>query len=181
MWIFKIFPMYCFTEGVINVPSKDLFGATEDPVNNDKNSLDMDIAGGALLFLGLHTIFDTLLLIFIEFVLAKIIRMIKIDVKDDDVPEDEDVTAEKTRVSNFTDEDDSKMAVKADKLRKTYVTGPTKRILACKEVSFGLEFGECFALLGINGAGKTTTFKMLTGDVAPTAGNMKICGYDVKK
>ena len=42
--------------------------------------------------------------------------------------------------------------------------------VAVKNVSFGLEFGECFALLGVSGAGKTTTFKCLTGEEIPSAG-----------
>jgi ABC-type multidrug transport system ATPase subunit len=29
---------------------------------------------------------------------------------------------------------------------------------AIKDISFGLEYGECFALLGVSGAGKTTLF-----------------------
>lgn len=40
--------------------------------------------------------------------------------------------------------------------------------LAVKNVSFGLEFGECFALLGVSGAGKTTCFKCLTGEMYPS-------------
>ncbi len=36
---------------------------------------------------------------------------------------------------------------------------------------------QCFGLLGINGAGKTTTFKMLTGDISPTAGDAFLNGY----
>ena len=48
-------------------------------------------------------------------------------------------------------------------------------------VSFGLDYGECFALLGVNGAGKSTTFKSLTRDIAPTKGEIKIQGYDVQK
>ena len=32
------------------------------------------------------------------------------------------------------------------------------KIRAVDNLSFGLEFGECFALLGVSGAGKTTTF-----------------------
>ena len=39
---------------------------------------------------------------------------------------------------------------------------------AVKNVSFGLEFGECFALLGVSGAGKTTCFKCLTGEMYPS-------------
>lgn len=39
--------------------------------------------------------------------------------------------------------------------------------------------GECFGLLGVNGAGKTTTFKMLTGDITPTAGDALVCNQSV--
>jgi ABC-type multidrug transport system ATPase subunit len=45
-------------------------------------------------------------------------------------------------------------------------------------LSFGLECGECFALLGITGAGKTTTFKCLTGEEMPDSGSLKIEGVD---
>jgi len=37
--------------------------------------------------------------------------------------------------------------------------------MAVEKVSFGLDAGECFALLGVNGAGKTTTFKSLTNEI----------------
>lgn len=40
---------------------------------------------------------------------------------------------------------------------------------------------QCFGLLGVNGAGKTTIFKMLTGDVIPSSGNILIrnkTGYE---
>lgn len=40
--------------------------------------------------------------------------------------------------------------------------------------------GSIYGFLGPNGAGKTTTIKMLTGLSKPTAGEMKICGKDVK-
>lgn len=55
----------------------------------------------------------------------------------------------------------------------------TNPLIATKHVSFSLEYGDCFALLGINGAGKTTTFKILTGELAATAGEVKICDHDV--
>jgi ABC-type multidrug transport system ATPase subunit len=41
---------------------------------------------------------------------------------------------------------------------------------AVNDVSFGLEYGECFALLGVSGAGKTTCFKCLTGEILPSSG-----------
>jgi ATP-binding cassette subfamily A (ABC1) protein 3 len=64
--------------------------------------------------------------------------------------------------------------VKADHLRKLYGNK-----VACKDVSFGLNFGDCFALLGVNGAGKTSTFKMLTGEVVPTKGDSFIVSHNV--
>jgi len=42
-----------------------------------------------------------------------------------------------------------------------------------------LEYGECFALLGVSGAGKTTLFKCLTGEVFPSTGEITIGGFDV--
>lgn len=52
--------------------------------------------------------------------------------------------------------------------------------MAVERTSFGLDFGEVFALLGVNGAGKTTTFKSLTNDINPTSGTIRINGKDVK-
>jgi len=47
------------------------------------------------------------------------------------------------------------------------------------EVSFSLNKGEVLGFLGPNGAGKSTTMKMLTGNLAPTSGSVKICGIDM--
>jgi len=48
-------------------------------------------------------------------------------------------------------------------------------------LNFGLNTGECFALLGVNGAGKSTTFKSLTREIIPTSGLIKIGGFDLNK
>lgn len=52
-------------------------------------------------------------------------------------------------------------------------------VKAVDNVSFGLEYGECFALLGISGAGKTSIFKCLTGEIYPTSGVLSINGANV--
>ncbi len=50
---------------------------------------------------------------------------------------------------------------------------------AVSDVSFTLSQGEVLGFLGPNGAGKYTTMKMLTGNLAPSFGSVKICGIDV--
>ncbi len=48
-------------------------------------------------------------------------------------------------------------------------------------ISFYVAQSEIFGLLGPNGAGKTTTILMLLGMTEPTAGEIKVCGYDPNK
>ncbi len=48
------------------------------------------------------------------------------------------------------------------------------------DVSFDIQQGEVFGFLGPNGAGKTTTIRMLVGLIRPTAGTVRICGYDIR-
>lgn len=50
---------------------------------------------------------------------------------------------------------------------------------AVSNVSFTLSKGQVLGFLGPNGAGKSTTMKMLTGNLAPTNGAVKICGIDM--
>ncbi len=46
-------------------------------------------------------------------------------------------------------------------------------------ISFKVEEGETFGLLGSNGSGKTTTFNMLSGLMAPSSGTIRILGKKV--
>ena len=50
---------------------------------------------------------------------------------------------------------------------------------AIRDLDLELAHGEVFALLGPNGAGKTTTVRLLTGLIAPSAGNAWLDGVDV--
>ena len=50
---------------------------------------------------------------------------------------------------------------------------------AVTDVSFAIEQGEIVGLLGPNGSGKSTIFRMLTGYLVPTSGNIEVAGNDV--
>lgn len=49
---------------------------------------------------------------------------------------------------------------------------------AVKDISFSIEKGEIVGYIGPNGAGKSTTIKMLSGILLPTAGNIKVNGFN---
>lgn len=52
---------------------------------------------------------------------------------------------------------------------------------ALNDVSFSVHSGECTMLLGPNGAGKSTLFSLITRLYDSREGNIKLCGYDVRK
>jgi ABC-2 type transport system ATP-binding protein len=51
--------------------------------------------------------------------------------------------------------------------------------LAVDNVSFEVRRGEVLGFLGPNGAGKSTTMQMITGNLAPTTGSIRINGIDM--
>ncbi len=64
------------------------------------------------------------------------------------------------------------------KVSKTYNDG---EVVAVNEVSFEVERGELFGLIGPDGAGKTSLFRILTTLLIPDGGEAKVLGHDVVK
>ena len=64
--------------------------------------------------------------------------------------------------------------VEIEHLTKTYGTQN-----AVDNISFTAGKGEIVGFLGPNGAGKSTTMKIATGYLPPTAGTVRVAGYDV--
>jgi ABC-2 type transport system ATP-binding protein len=64
--------------------------------------------------------------------------------------------------------------IEVENLTKRY--GPT---LAVSDVNFEVQKGEILGFLGPNGAGKTTTMRVITGYFPPSAGRVRVAGYDV--
>jgi ABC-2 type transport system ATP-binding protein len=52
---------------------------------------------------------------------------------------------------------------------------------AVDRLSLRVEAGELFAFLGPNGAGKTTTLKLICGLLFPTAGTVRVAGFDLQR
>src|SRR5882724_6413519 len=53
--------------------------------------------------------------------------------------------------------------------------------VALQGISFTVEQGKIFGLLGPNGGGKTTTFRILSTLLKPTSGKASICGLDISR
>jgi ABC-2 type transport system ATP-binding protein len=52
-------------------------------------------------------------------------------------------------------------------------------VLAVDHLNLVVEAGTFYGFLGTNGAGKSTTIKMLTGLLSPSAGKVRVLGYDM--
>jgi ABC-2 type transport system ATP-binding protein len=68
-------------------------------------------------------------------------------------------------------------AIEVDGLAKRYDGG----VEALRGVSFEVQPGEVFGLLGRNGAGKSTTVRILTTLIRATAGEARVGGFDVRR
>jgi ABC-2 type transport system ATP-binding protein len=64
-------------------------------------------------------------------------------------------------------------AIQIDSLRKSYGD-----VTAVDDLSLDVDEGELFGLLGPNGAGKTTTIEVLTGQLVPDSGRLRVLGAD---
>lgn len=67
-------------------------------------------------------------------------------------------------------------AIEVHGLKKSY-----KKASVLRDVSFTVEKGTIFALLGANGSGKTTTINILTTLITADGGTAIVCGCDVAK
>lgn len=64
-----------------------------------------------------------------------------------------------------------KKVVEVENLSKSY-----GQFNALQDTSFSIYEGKIYGLLGRNGAGKTTLMKMITAEIFPTSGNLKVFG-----
>jgi len=68
------------------------------------------------------------------------------------------------------------MGIAVNNISKSY-----KKIKAVENISFNVNDGELFGLIGPDGAGKTTIFRILTTLLVANEGSAKVAGFDVIK
>ena len=61
---------------------------------------------------------------------------------------------------------------------RSIVDPEVRQVRAVQDLSLRVEPGEIIGLVGPNGAGKSTTIKMLTGILMPSAGQVRVAGFN---
>lgn len=90
------------------------------------------------------------------------------------------VTTDKEQVNSRSKTEHDKEQASSPKA--IVVTGLSKQYpdkTAVDNISFSVDKGSIFSLLGVNGAGKTTTIKMLCGLTRPTGGEAYVLSHDI--
>ena len=68
------------------------------------------------------------------------------------------------------------MSISVKNISKKY-----KTVLALQNITFEVQEGELFGLIGPDGAGKTTLFRLLTTLLLPNEGSATVADYDMVK
>ncbi|XP_014474957.1 PREDICTED: ATP-binding cassette sub-family A member 13 isoform X2 [Dinoponera quadriceps] len=173
-YILMIFPQYAFGDALVQISTNDITSELLQRFHMDtyQSPLGWDLLGIHYVFLVVIGGILFVLNLVIECRIFPNVRKQKISYEI--AEEDEDVARERLRVEAGMVDD----TLKTLKLRKEYrsVYGTN---VAVQNLSFGVQAGKCFGLLGVNGAGKSTTFKMLTTEIIPTAGEIVLRGKEI--
>ena len=194
-----LFPHYCLGQGLLDMSIVYHTDEVKKTYGYKPNSslFKYENIGQNIIFMFLQGIFFFTLNLFIEYNFFRKTKSTNIDVENfiatDENSLDEDVVAEKNRILNEEirsskkheiEELDDVVAhkeigtdfVKFVNLKKNYKKNRTLSV-AVNSVSLGINKGECFGLIGFNGAGKTTIFKMMTGQIPISSGEIYVNGH----
>ncbi|XP_071594787.1 ATP-binding cassette sub-family A member 13 [Heliangelus exortis] len=171
-WVFIIFPQFCLGQGLIELSYNQIkFDLTSNfGIDSYVSPFEMNFLGWIFVEMALQ---GTLLLLLRLFLHWDLLHKLRDQCSINNIvgpSEDIDVEMERQRLFGGRTGNDVLLLYN---LRKCY-GGFSKKNTAVESISLGIPRGECFGLLGTNGAGKSTTFKMLTGDIIPSAGRAVI-------
>uniref|UniRef100_A0A5S6Q022 ABC transporter domain-containing protein n=1 Tax=Trichuris muris TaxID=70415 RepID=A0A5S6Q022_TRIMR len=157
----------------------NIYSSREFPTEAVDNCLlDWDVLGKPIVIMLIEGAISVLLLLIIEYrgdwdgirpFFNKLTRP-----EDFSHEENVDAPTEKANVLPKSEKEEQEaIALKVVNLTKDYFSWFNKATAAAVDnVCFELRRGECLGLLGQNGAGKTTIFKMITGELKKSAGNV---------
>lgn len=171
-YAFLAFPQYAFAGGLVdltkNYVQAEIFLRFGDDTYVDP--FGTEILGLNLVVLGVQGVFFFCVNLVFEWMpeVYLWIERRRNPLPSDLPSEDGDVRRERRRVLDDGRRDDP---LRVENLYKVY-NGVAGKTVAVDRVCLGIPRGECFGLLGINGAGKTTVFRMLTGELRPTHGEV---------
>ncbi|XP_067284959.1 phospholipid-transporting ATPase ABCA1 [Pseudorasbora parva] len=170
-----VFPHFCLGRGLMDMARNQAMANIYLNLGEDRfvNPLNWDLVGKNLFAMSIQgaVMFAVTLLIQYKF-FCKPMSIKSLPTSSGE--EDKDVARERERVHKGGAQNDLLQICDLTKMYRTKIAP------AVDKVCVGVSAGECFGLLGINGAGKTTTFKMLTGDISPTAGDAFVNGYSIR-
>uniref|UniRef100_A0A8C2Q7P8 ABC transporter domain-containing protein n=1 Tax=Cyprinus carpio TaxID=7962 RepID=A0A8C2Q7P8_CYPCA len=158
-----VFPHFCLGRGLMDMAKNQAMATLYQNLGEDRfeNPLSWNMVGKNLFAMAIQGGVMFSLTLLLQY------KSIK-SLPTSSGKEDEDVALERERVQRG--------GAQNDLLRICDLTKVLPVLVTSSQISRFL----CFGLLGINGAGKTTTFKMLTGDISPTAGDAFLNGYSIR-
>ena len=198
-YIFRIVPSFCFCYGYNELLSSFSLLYIDYPdkwmTMTEGDLMKIEYVGMDILYMGVESVLFTLLLVVLENKSKCSSEKENDDISDDIEQNNNEISPNDSQVRNEIkkvnevikqDHEKDKYSIKVHNLTKKYYPGgicsccsSEKVTTAVKDLSFAIEYGECFGLLGINGAGKTTTFKCLTNEISFSNGRILIANKDI--
>ena len=191
-YIISLLPSFCFNFGYTLILNKFMILMVEYDnwylLEDDFILKKFNLLLGPILYLVIEFVVYTFILILIENFSYHSSEVsdsrIKTNIDDSKVLKEIEVANKETEQIGVTDENGrtnkKEFSVRIKNLQKYYSNGCCSQTQAIKNMSFCVEPGECFGLLGLNGAGKTTTFKCITQELSPSHGKIYINGRDMR-
>ena len=193
-YILSLLPSFCFNFGYSILLNKYaiMMGEYDDWFKKDDTFVlkQFKLLLGPILFLVGEIVVYTVILILLETFsyFSFYVNDFRLDsnTNDSKVLKEIEVANLESEQIGITDENGKsnkkEYSVRIKNLKKNYSNGlfSCSETEAIKNISFCIQPGECFGLLGLNGAGKTTTFKCITQELSPTHGKIYINGRDMR-
>ena len=175
--LFLIFPQHALADGLIEICKNHIMSKIfiRYYINTYKSPISSDLLQPhftSLIVLGI--VFITLNYIIESGIIWKIFKA------QPETPPNNDlklVTIQNTLTKDSKMNEPSNYALRVENLYKTY----NGDVYAVNNVSFQVNEGECYGLLGANGAGKSSIFSILSGETKRFSGTVKFSSSANKK